>query len=84
MKVLVAQSCPTLYDPMDSVAHQALCPWNSPGKSTGVGNHSLHQGIFPNPGIKSRSPALQANSLPSEPPSIYKIIINLSIYLGLL
>ena len=24
-----------------------LCPWNSPGKNTGVGWHSLLQGIFP-------------------------------------
>ena len=24
-----------------------LCPWNSPGKSPGVGSHSLLQGIFP-------------------------------------
>ena len=24
-----------------------LCPWNSPGKSTGVGSHSFLQGIFP-------------------------------------
>ena len=23
-----------------------LCPWNSPGKNTGMGNHSLLQGIF--------------------------------------
>ena len=23
-----------------------LCPWDSPGKSTGVGSHSLLQGIF--------------------------------------
>ena len=23
-----------------------LCPWNSPGKSTGVGSHSLLQGTF--------------------------------------
>ena len=23
-----------------------LCPWNSPGKNTGVGKHSLLQGIF--------------------------------------
>ena len=23
-----------------------LCPWNSPGKNTGVGNHFLLQGIF--------------------------------------
>ena len=32
-----------------------LCPWNSPGKNTGVGNHSLLWGIFPsqgsNPGL---------------------------------
>ena len=24
-----------------------LCPWNSPGQNTGVGSHSLLQGIFP-------------------------------------
>ena len=24
-----------------------LCPWDSPGKNTGVGGHSLLQGIFP-------------------------------------
>ena len=24
-----------------------LCPWNSPGKNTGVGSHSLLQGISP-------------------------------------
>ena len=44
-----------------------LCPWNSPGKSTGVGSHSLLQGILPDPGIKPKSPALQKDSLPSEP-----------------
>ena len=26
-----------------------LCPWNSPGKNTGVGCHVLLQGIFPTP-----------------------------------
>ena len=31
-----------------------------------MGNHSLLQGIFP--GIKLRSPALQMDSLPAEPP----------------
>ena len=34
-----------------------------PGKNTRVGYHALHQGIFP-----TRSPTLQADSLPSEPP----------------
>ena len=28
-----------------------LCPWNSPGKNTGVACHSLLQGIFPTPGL---------------------------------
>ena len=27
-----------------------LCPWNSPGKNTGAGCHSLLQGIFPTQG----------------------------------
>ena len=44
VKVLVAQSCPTLCDPTD-------CPWDSSGKNTGVGNHSLFQGIFPTEGL---------------------------------
>ena len=29
-----------------TVACQALCPWDSPGKNTGVGSHFLLQGIF--------------------------------------
>ena len=36
---------------------------DSPGKNTGVGCHVL----LPNPGIEPRSPALQEDSLPSEP-----------------
>ena len=32
-----------------------------------MGSLSLLQGIFPNPGIKLRSPTLQADSLPAEP-----------------
>ena len=43
-------------------------PWNSPGQNTGVGSRSLLQGIFPTQGIKPRSPALQVDSLPAEPP----------------
>ena len=27
-----------------------LCPWDSPGKNTGVGCHALRQGIFPTQG----------------------------------
>ena len=29
-----------------------LCPWDSPGKNTGVGCHALLQGIFPTQGPK--------------------------------
>ena len=39
-----------------------------PDKNTGVGCHFLLQGNLPDPGIKPRSPALQEDSLPSEPP----------------
>ena len=72
MKALVTQkvvsdSC----DPMVGGAWQATVP---PGSSihgilqarTGVGSHCLLEGL-PDPGIEPRSPALQADSLPSEP-----------------
>ena len=45
-----------------------LCPWSYPGKNIRVGSHSLLQGNPPDPGIQPWSPALQADSLPSEPP----------------
>ena len=35
-----------------NVARQLLCPWNSPGKNTGVGRHFLLQGNLPHPGIE--------------------------------
>ena len=60
-KVKVAQSCLTLCDPMDLVhgilQARILKPFPSPGDLT-------------NPGIKPRSPELQADSLSSEPPGI--------------
>ena len=49
VKVLIAQLCPTLCDPMNT---SLLCPWNSPGKNTRVGGHSLLQGIFMTQGLK--------------------------------
>ena len=44
-----------------------VCLWESPGQNTGVSCHFLLQGIFPTQ-IEPKSPALQADSLPSEPP----------------
>ena len=34
-----------------TIAHQALCPWDSPDKNTGVGCQSLLQGIFLTQGL---------------------------------
>ena len=63
----IAQSCPTLFDPMDC---------SLPGSSV----HGIFQarilewvaisfsGDLPNPGIKPRSPSFQADALTSEPP----------------
>ena len=45
-----------------------LCPWNSPGKNTGVGCRFLLQGIFPIQGLNSCLLHWQADSLWSEPP----------------
>ena len=38
-------SCPTL-QPYEPQPARLLCPWDSPGKNTGVGCHVLLQGIF--------------------------------------
>ena len=70
-QVLASQSCLTLCDPVN---------YSLPGPSVhgilqamefsrhGVGCHSLLWGDLPDPGIEPESPALQADSLPSEPP----------------
>ena len=51
----------------DSLWPHGLCsPWNCPDQNTGVGSHSLLQGIFPT--WELSSPALQVDSLPAEPP----------------
>ena len=65
---LVAQSRLTLCDPMDCRLPGSSVYEHSLGKNTGVGCHVLLQGTFPTPEIEPRSPALQADSLSSEPP----------------
>ena len=40
-----------------------LCPWDSPGKDTGVGCHALLQGIFPTQGSNMHLLHWQADSL---------------------
>ena len=67
-----------------------LSPWSSLGKNTGGSCHFLLQGIFPTQGSNLGLPALEADSLPSEPPGkteychiiwIYSILI---VYLYLI
>ena len=47
------QSCLTLW-PYRLQPTRFLCPWDSPGKNTGVGCHALLQGIFLNRGLNPR------------------------------
>ena len=60
--VLVAQSCLTLW-PHGLQPTRLLCPWDFPGKDTGVGLPFPSPGDLPNPGIEPGSPVLQADSL---------------------
>ena len=63
------------------------CSWpgtsvhgDSPGKNTGVGCLVLLQGIFPTPGIKPRSPAVQGDSLPAELPLPFMTFLKINEY----
>ena len=73
-------SCSVVSDSLwpHGLANRLLRPWNLPGKNTGVGSHSLLQEIFPTQGIKTGSPTLQADSLPSEPPE-YRANLDLNL-----
>ena len=68
MKVAAAaakslQSCPTLCDPTDGSPLGSLCPWDSPGKNTGVGCHFLLQCMK----VKSESEVAQSYPTLSDP-----------------
>ena len=71
--------------------HRLHSPWNSPGQNTRVDSLSLLQGNHPNPGIEPGSPALQADTLPTEyqgsptcPESCVKVLFHcIYIYLNL-
>ena len=76
---LLSQSCPTLCDPMD---------YSPPGPSV----HRIFQArilewvampffrYLPDPGIEPRSPTLQADCLPSEPPGQKVGSIKISVW----
>ena len=50
------QLCPTLCDPIDGSPPGSPCPWDSPGKNTGVGCHFLLQCMK----VKSESEVTQS------------------------
>ena len=64
----VAQSCPTLCDPMDYRARQAPLSMEFSRQGYWSGSPFPSPGDLPNPGSEPESPALQAEFLPSEPP----------------
>ena len=57
------QLCPTLCDPIDGSPPRLPCPWDSPGKNTGVGCHFLLQCMK----VKSESEVAQSCPTPSDP-----------------
>ena len=57
------QLCITLW-PYGLYPGRLLCPWDFPGKDTGVGCHALLQGIFPTQGLNQHRLRCQADSLP--------------------
>ena len=50
-----------------TITHQIPCPWDLPGKNTGVGCHFLVQGIFTTQEIEPGSPALAGGFFTAEP-----------------
>ena len=48
---------------MDYNATMLICPWDSPGKNTGVGCQAILQGIFLTQEFEPGPPALQADLL---------------------
>ena len=64
---LVAKLCPTLVTSW-TVAHQAPLSMGFSKQEYWSGLPFPSPGDLPNPGIKPRSPVLQVDSLPTEPP----------------
>ena len=65
MKVLVNQSCQTPHDPMD-IAHQVPLAMEFSRQEYWNGVPFSSPGDVPDPGIKPRSPELQADDLLTE------------------
>ena len=80
-----AQSCLTLQSHGLKLA-RLVCPWNFPGKNTGMGCHFLLQGIFLTQRLNLCLFHLlhwQADSLPLEPPGMWHAKRTLQMWLSL-
>ena len=69
--VLNPFSCVEHFERYELQPTSLLCPWDSPGKNTGVGCHAFLQGIFPTRGSNPCFLCLlywQASALPLAPP----------------
>ena len=62
----VTQSCPTLFDPMDGSLPGSR-PMGFSRQEYWSGLPFPPPGVLPNSGIEPRSPALQTDTLPSQP-----------------
>ena len=62
-----AELYPTLWQPHGLQSVRLLCPWDFPGKITGVGCHFLLQGIFPTQRLNLPLLHWQVDSSPGKP-----------------
>ena len=69
---LLAQSCPTLCDPMDCSHTRLLCPWGLSRQEYWSELTCPFPEDLPNPGTEPRFLTLQADFLPFEPPGKLK------------
>ena len=67
----VIQSCMTLLQPYELQPARLLCPWDSPGKNTGVGYHFLLQGIFLTQGLNLHLPRADFSLLSYQQSYVY-------------
>ena len=79
---LVTQLCLTLCDHKDYSLPGSSCPWDSPGKNTGVGCHALLQGNLPDTEIESMSlmsTCIDKQVLPTKNGSNYSVRAELNL-----
>ena len=63
LECVCAQPCQTLW-PKEPQPTRFLCPWDSPGKNTGAGCHSLLRGVFLTQGSNPHLLRWEVDSLP--------------------